>query len=172
MRASADLASLRHGRVFVAARQALIAASTPRFRILSFSVQADHLHLVVEANGPDDFAHGVRGLAVRLAKAVNRALGRHGRVFVDRYHARLLRTPKEVRNAFVYVLTNVRKHLRGVRGLDPCSSARWFSGWRGMPSDVETPSPVATARTWLASVGWRRHGLIDVDEAPRAMRSG
>ena len=127
--------------------------------------------MVVEADTPTAFERGVRGLAIRVAKAVNRALGRAGRVWGDRYHARLLRTPREVRNALVYVLNNFRKHLRGVRGLDPCSSARWFEGWRGASARVIKASPIARARTWLARVGWRRHGLIHVDEGPRPMRS-
>jgi hypothetical protein len=48
----------------------------------------------------------VRGLAIRVARAVNRALGRRGRVFADRYHARALTTPRAVRHALVYVLMN------------------------------------------------------------------
>jgi hypothetical protein len=146
----------------------LAAAGTPRFRVLHFSVQADHLHLLVEADEPTGFERGVRGLAIRVAKAVNRALGRHGRVWGDRYHARLLRTPREVRNALVYVLNNFRKHVRGARGLDPRSSARWFEGWRHRPPCLIDPPPVANPRTWLARVGWRRRGLIDVDECPRS----
>src|SRR5258705_9512681 len=142
LRASSGVPSLRHGRLFVATRNALAAASTHRFRVVHYSVQADHLHLVVEADGPTAFERGVRGLAIRVAKAVNRALRRHGRVWGDRYHARLLRTPREVRNALVYVLQNVRKHLRGARGLDPCSSARWFDGWR------RPPGPVGDPRRW------------------------
>ena len=115
----------------------------------------------------------MRGLAIRLAKAVNRALGRAGRVWGDRYHARMLRTPREVRNALVYVLNNFRKHLRDAVGLDACSSAQYFDGWRTVPAfgRVVGVLPVATARTWLARVGWRRHGPIDVDECPRAVRS-
>src|SRR5262249_51577855 len=35
----------------------------------------------------------------------------------DRYHARSLSTPREVRNALVYVLNNWRKHVRGAPGL-------------------------------------------------------
>jgi len=151
----------------------LAAASTSRFRLLHYSIQADHLHLVVEADGPTEFERGVRGLAIRVAKAVNRALGRAGRVWGDRYHARMLRTPREVRNALVYVLNNFRKHLRDAVGLDACSSAQYFDGWRTVPGfrRVVGVSPVATARTWLARVGWRRHGPIDVDECPRAVRS-
>jgi hypothetical protein len=155
----------------MATRSALAASSTARFRVLRFSIQTDHLHLLVEADTPTGFERGVRGLAIRVAKAVNRALGRAGRVWGDRYHARLLRTPREVRNTLVYVLNNCRKHLRRVRGLDPCSSARWSDGWRTAIEPIPDPSPVARACTWLARVGWRRRGLIDVDESPRAARS-
>ena len=171
LRASTAVPSLRQGRLLLATRNALAAASTSWFRVLQFSIQADHLHLVVEADTPTGFERGVRGLAIRVAKAVNRVLGRRGRVWRDRYHARMLRTPREVRNALIYVLNNFKKHLRGVRGLDPCSSARWFDGWRTSPEQIVQASPVARARTWLARIGWRRHGLIDVDEHPRPARS-
>lgn len=121
----------------------------------------------------------------RLALAVNRVMGRKkGRVVADRYHARLLRTPREVRNALRYVLLNARKHaavtaerVRRARDivLDPASSARWFDGWklaRGrVPGarehrDPHEHRPVARAKTWLLNVGWRRHGLLDPAEVP------
>lgn len=172
LRASSDVPSLRHGRLFINTRNALAAATTGGFRVLHYSVQSNHLHVLLEADGPKEFAAGVRGLAIRVAKAVNRALGRRGRVWSDRYHAPRLRTPREVRNAFVYVLQNFRKHVRGARGVDPRSSARWFDGWRKPPDSVPMPPPVARARTWLARIGWRRRGLIDVDERPRPLRSG
>src|SRR6185295_8434527 len=140
LRASSVVPSLRSGRLLLATRTALAAASTARFRVLHFTIQADHLHLVVEADGPTEFERGVRGLAIRVAKSVNRVLGRRGRVG-DRYHARLLRTPREVRNALVYVLNNFKKHFRGARGLDPCSSAGWFDGWRTAIGPVGEPSP-------------------------------
>jgi REP-associated tyrosine transposase len=105
-----------------------------------------------------------------LAKAINRALGRHGRVWGDRYHARALRTPREVRNALVYVLNNARKHLRAMRGLDPYSSAPWFDGWSAAPVQPEGTAPITMPRTWLARVGWRRLGLIHVEETPNAAR--
>jgi hypothetical protein len=109
----------------------------------------------------------VRGLAIRLARAVNRVLGRRGRVWADRYHARALTSPRAVRHALVYVLMNFRKHLDTATGVDPCSSAPWFEGWRHPWRMVGLgPPPVARARTWLASAGWRRHGLIRLDERP------
>jgi hypothetical protein len=170
MRAAAGLPSLRGDRVFPAVRRALAAASGARFRILQFSTQRDHLHLLVEADGATGLARGCQGLAVRVARAVNRVLDRRGTVWGDRYHARWLRTPREVRNALIYVLQNVRKHLAGARGLDPCSSAFWFTGWRTPPAHVPGPVPVRAPRTWLARVGWRRHGLLDPDQGPQPPR--
>jgi len=167
LRAQTGLPSLRREQLFVAIRRAFAVASTDTFRLLQFTVQSDHLHLLVEADGPTRLARGIQGLAIRVAKAINRVLRRHGAVWNGRYHARTLATPREVRNALVYVLANFRKHITSARGLDPRSSALWFTGWRtGIPT-VAGPVPVAKARTWLARVGWRRHGLLDVRETPR-----
>jgi REP element-mobilizing transposase RayT len=167
LRAAAGLPSLRTGRTFPVIQAALRASSNERFRVLEFSVQADHLHLLVEGDDSTGFTRGLQGLAIRVAKAVNRLLHRHGRVWADRFHARLLKTPREVRNALVYVLNNFRKHISGAHGLDPFSSARWFDGWRPGRANVGTIPPTARAATWLARVGWRRRGLIDPLEAPR-----
>jgi hypothetical protein len=53
--------------------------------VFEFSAQTDHLHLLVEADDPTRFERGMRGLTIRIAKAVNRALGRVGRVWGDRF---------------------------------------------------------------------------------------
>jgi hypothetical protein len=123
----------------------------------------------VEADTPTRLARGVQGLAIRLARAINRVVGRRGRVWHGRYHAHTLRAPREVRNALVYVLQNFRKHLRAVPGIDPRSSGRWFAGWRNVAPAPLIGAPVVAARTWLARVGWRRRGLIDVTEMPRRL---
>jgi REP-associated tyrosine transposase len=167
LRAAGGLSSLRANRVFPAVRAALIVATSSRFRVLQFSVQRDHLHLLVEASTPTGFERGVRGLAIRVARAVNRVLCRRGSVWGDRYHARLLKTPREVRNALVYVLSNWRRHEPRARGLDPRSSAAWFEGWRRPAHGESGLSPVAAPRTCLAAVGWKLRGLIGVDERPR-----
>jgi len=166
LRAAALPTSLRTARVFSAVRDALGCASRDDFRLIAFSVQRDHLHLIVEADSARRLTSGLQGVAIRVAKAVNRVFGRRGAVWADRYHARALSSPRAVRNALVYVLQNWRKHLPGGRGLDPCSSAAWFAGWRAATPASTGQAPVAVARTWLARWGWRRHGLIDVHEAP------
>ena len=166
LRARRVLPSLRKDRLFAALRRGLALGSRGGLRILEFSVQRVHLHLIVEAEDGRALSRGIQGLAIRLAKAVNRALGRRGQVWGDRYHVLALSTPREVRNALVYVLQNWRKHMAGIRGLDPCSSAVWFSGWRRAIPTEAARSPVVAPRTWLAAVGWGWLGLIGDHEAP------
>jgi REP element-mobilizing transposase RayT len=148
------------------------------FRVAHYSLQGDHAHLIVEAHGKEALANGMKSIAARLARAVNRVSERSGPVLDGRYHHRLLRTPREVRRALAYVLLNARRHLAKRRGasrtttstLDPASSARWFDGWRhsGAVRLLETRAgcEVARPRTWLLRVGWRRHGLVDPGELP------
>ena len=92
--------------MFPGVRRALAAASHEGFRIIEFSAQDNHLHLLVEAEDRAHLSRGIGGLAVRVARAVNRALGRRGTVWAVRFHARAITTPRAMRNAIVYVLTN------------------------------------------------------------------
>jgi putative transposase len=150
------------------------------FRIVEFSIQADHVHLIVEAADKRALSSGVRSVTIRIARYVNDLLRRKGPVFADRWHGRALKSPREVRRALVYVLGNFRKHARRAMapGVDPYSSAPWFDGFHpskeGLRFAVRAPPlageclrlPVAPARTWLLHVGWKRHGLIGANEAP------
>lgn len=167
LRARSGLGSFRSPGAFAALKRALSRASRDWFRITTFSVQRDHLHLVVEADSRLALIRGVQGLAVRCARAFNRATRRRGPVWSHRYHARALATPKEVRLGLVYVLLNHRKHLRAPPGIDPCSSGPWFHGWTEAPKPQAAPSPVVGARTWLGAFGWQRAGgAIDCHESP------
>jgi REP element-mobilizing transposase RayT len=158
---------LRRARLYSALEAAIAASSRSDFRLIHFSVQGDHVHLVAEARDKPALSTGMRGLMVRAARALNRVSGRSGPVWADRYHCRELRTPREVRNALAYVLLNARKHGREVDTVDPCSSARWFDGWRDQSLVVDLlldPPAVVAPRTWLLGTGWRRHGLLRFDE--------
>jgi REP element-mobilizing transposase RayT len=138
-------------------------------RIVELSVQHDHVHLVIETKDARALGRAMQGLAVRLARSLNRSLGRSGKVFKDRFHHRVLATPRQVRNALAYVLCNARKHRVAppIAGwLDPLSSASSFDGWtRGSTASAATRL-TASARTWLLRIGWRRVGLIDPDHTP------
>jgi REP element-mobilizing transposase RayT len=166
LRARGGLPSLRAKRAFELVSIALGRSGRPKFRVIHFSVQTDHIHLIVEADSSHALSRGVQGLAGRCARALNRSWARRGRVWGHRYHAHALRTPTEVRNAIAYVLLNFRKHLHGAPGMDPLSSGRSFDGWSHQNAPVPLGA-IAPPRTWLASAGWRKGGgVIDVREKP------
>jgi REP element-mobilizing transposase RayT len=110
-------------------------------RLCHFSVQKDHLHLIVEAANREALSRALQALAIRVARAINRVLGRKGKVFADRYHMRILKTPTEVKSALRYVLDNRWKHNPRRPEFfveqDFCSSLAWLE------------SAVVAPRTWL-----------------------
>jgi REP element-mobilizing transposase RayT len=164
--------NLRSGRSLAAISSAVAGMKRWReFRVVHFCLQGEHLHLIVEADDHRALPEGMQGLTVRLAKALNRMMVRRGTVFADRYHAHVLRTPAEVRNALAYVLLNHRSHMlrigERVEGgpLDRFSSAASFDGWVGgrVP---EAPTVTSPPRSWLLREGWKRRGLLSPNEQP------
>jgi putative transposase len=140
-------------------------------------LQGQHLHLVCEADDQRALARGMQGLSIRLARRLNRLLGRAGRVLRDRYHSRVLKTPVEVRNVLAYVLCNFRHHAaeRGLQldraWVDPFSSGPHFDGWRDLvrPAAVYARGPrcTTTPRSWLLQKGWLLgRGRIPVATVP------
>src|SRR5207253_9438190 len=64
-----------------------------------------------------------------------------------------------VSEAALYVLMNRRKHGGDDRGVDPCSSALHFGGWRAPVGPAPRAAPGGPARAWPAALGWPRRGL-------------
>src|SRR5712692_8916496 len=154
LRTVSGVGGMRRQRVVSAIEEAFRQARI-RFgmRIVHYSIQGNHLHLLVEAEDRESLAKGMQGLAIRIAKTLNRLFNRAGQVWADRYHSHVLRTRREVANALRYVLGNFARHAsewgnRVTRFADACSSVR-FLGFAG------SDAPVAPPRTWLLTVGWR-----------------
>jgi hypothetical protein len=140
-----DVPSLRASRRFAVVRRSFAAArGLHGLRLAHFTVLNNHLHLILEADSSEALSRGMQGLCIRLAKALNRVLGRKGTLFADHYHSRLLRSPTELVAAIRYVLTNAERHF-GEHGPDPFSSLA--------PDGAEV---VAEPRGWLLRTGWRR----------------
>jgi len=151
-------------------------------RICQYSIQGNHLHLIVEPGTKRGLSLGMIAFKTSCARRLNGVVGRRGRVFADRYHARYLTSPAQVRRALCYVLNNWRRHgehrAHPEWRTDPFSSADFFDGWtesqdRPRPKrprpwwlgPEETP-PVADARFWLLTTGWRMYGTIGTRETP------
>ena len=148
------------------------------FRVCHASIQATHVHLIVEADDHMALARGMQGLQIACAKRFNALRRRRGALFSDRYHPRPLATPTEVRHAVRYVLNNWRRHGEDCFAvpdarLDPYSSASTFAPWNPRPHSETHPHrerlPVVMPTTWLLAVGWRRGGAISPFARPGAL---
>ncbi|HEY0252708.1 MAG TPA: transposase [Kofleriaceae bacterium] len=184
VRVDPDVQPLRRKGLWGAIRRAtyVVARLEQDMRIIELSVQDTHIHLLVEATNKIALAKGMQSFGVSVARQINTALEkagykiRRGAVIADRYHARVLKTPREVRNCLAYVMNNWRKHGADQGhswNVDPYSSAPSFTGWKELPGRrVKVPSkyrPLVTQepRTWLLRVGWKKHGLISMLEVPK-----
>ena len=185
IRVARDVASLRRRFLYKAVRGAMVVASVRAdFRIVDVSIQGTHIHLLVEAENERALANGMRAFEISAARRINAAITRRtgrrrtGAVFPDRYHAHVLRTPRETRNALAYVLNNWRKHREDREhrddplAIDSYSTAPSFDGWGEVdptrlrwPPEYE-PLPRAAPQTWLLRAGWKRHGLLSTLEVP------
>jgi len=181
LRTRKDVPRLRRGKTYLAIRRALERTlAKAAFRVVHTSIQRNHLHFLIEADDAQALSHGMRSLAITAARAINRVLGRAGRVFAYRYHATPISSPRQMRNALAYVLNNWRRHDEDETSeaahraaLDPYSTAIHFRGWRegvfALPPGYE-PLPSAVPETWLLRVGWERHGRISAWAVPGALR--
>ena len=172
LRLSKGLPRLRNKRAYGVLREAFRKGSERfGFRLCHYSVMSNHMHLIVEAKDRRALSRGMQGLVIRIARGLNRLWERSGKVFSDRYHDRILRTPREVRNALNYVLNNARRHALALKwAIDLFASGCWFDGWRARRAPVEAPvgveRPTAEARTWLLHKGWRKRGLLSQTDVP------
>jgi REP element-mobilizing transposase RayT len=137
------------------------------FRVVHFAILSNHIHLLAEGDSAQALSRGMKGLAVRIAWAVNRALGRkRGKVFSDRFHSRVLSTPREVNRALLYVMNNYRRHLaQDGRTLPPEFRDQQSSAiyWKRNPRSNPFPQP----KTWVLRTGYLLGGgEIDLRRTP------
>jgi len=183
MRVEREVGSLRKYDAYNAIRRGL--PSTFRrsdSRICQITLQRDHVHLIAEANDERALARGMQGFEIAAAHLLNAAISkkrgqlRRGRVFSDRYHARILRTPTEVKRALNYVLNNWRHHgeHQGIETMfwdvDYFSSGATFARWKEPlpepPMTTYEPLPVQPPSTWLLSIGWTCAGELSMFATP------
>ena len=159
LRIANDIPSLRSSRRFRLIRACFERARVRRgMRLVEFTVLSNHLHLIVEADSSTELSRGMQGLCVRLARALNQALERSGRVFADHFHLEILKSPTRLVNAIHYVLGNAEHHY-GEPGAD------FFSSEARDAEEVLVPP-----EGWLLRKGWLRapwHLLERLQRIPR-----
>jgi len=134
------------------------------FALVQFSIQQDHLHLMVEVKNRRKLSKGLQALGIRIAKSLNSLWNRRkGGVFAERYFASTIETVRQIWRTVRCVLNNGRKHgTWTVKGRpDPYSSGRWYRHW----SEPESlPRQRSYPRSHPRRAAIARAGMLGSDE--------
>jgi REP element-mobilizing transposase RayT len=170
------LPTLRRDKPFKAIQRSFYKYSLgDGFRLVHFSVQHDHLHLIAEADSKKALSRAMHRLAISISRRLNglwKKLGGTwtGRIFKERYHEHVLKQPLEVRNVLLYVLANAKKHgAIKAHERDFYSSAPYFDGFTKRKAKPPPDQLIVRATAWLLTTGWHReYGLLGPNEMPRS----
>ena len=139
IRMASHVYNLRSQRSFSVIVKAIgLAAERFGVRILEFSVQGNHMHLVVEAAAHEALSRAMQGFSIRVARGLNAMMKRRGRVLADRYHARVLESSTDARKVVHYVRNNHRRHMAQIGKMLP---ATFVDPFASPCADVELPAP-------------------------------
>lgn len=108
-------------------KRAIVNARRFGLRVLHYSMQKNHIHLIIEADSNPVLTKGMRSLTITMAKGL-----KQGRIQVQRYHLHVLKSLRETRNAVNYVLFNEQKHEKGT-----CSTTSEYCSLLSMKDAAE-----------------------------------
>jgi putative transposase len=174
-RARAGLPSFRAQRIARLIWLQMRRLNDKTFQIVHFSIQKNHVHLIVEADDREAVIRKMSGFMISFAKRLNRQVlgNRRGKVWSDRYFRRDITRAGEMHSVLRYVFGNAKKH--GLMPLDAplldgLSSAWTFDGWdlKIVPPDERLRWKPPRPRTDLLKRDWIAYGLLRVADGPRA----
>ncbi len=100
--------AIRNKETLKLLRKSIQNARKHGLKVLHYSFQHNHIHLILEAETNSILTKGMRSLTITFAKGVHK-----GRIQIERYHLHVLKSLREVKHAVHYVLFNQQKHEKG-----------------------------------------------------------
>lgn len=159
--------TLRTSDMLVAFQQSAEKARKHQLHVIHFSLESNHLHLIVECANNKALADGMKSLAGSFGRAIRKCCGGRGAVFKGRFHLQVFKSPTQMKNGLAYVLLNQSKHEKLIPYNDRYSSAEYFGEWKKLlgreigpllphkPKFRKLPAYLSTPQSWLAREGWR-----------------
>lgn len=117
-------------------------------RIAHYTLEYDHVHLLVEADNTKVLGKGMQSFGISFSKGINKIKESKGQVFKTRYHFRKLKTVVEVKNVINYIFGNSIKHKYAGSIVSPYNSlpivsdfSRIFPGFEAGIAETINSSP-------------------------------
>ena len=125
-----DVPSLRSPKIAKLIRESL-RAGAERFSCLVayYGIDRDRIDLICESDDDEALSRCRQGLSVRIARGVNSALDRNGKVFDDRYRSRLLADRATLKDALDRIA-----NAKSKGEVQRPTTRRLRDGWKRMTS--------------------------------------
>ncbi|MGZ3788931.1 MAG: transposase [Bacteriovorax sp.] len=117
-------ADLKNKSVLGILKRAILNARRQGLKVIHYSLEYDHVHLLIEAENNHILGKGMQAFGVTLSKAINRMRRLKGGVYKHRYHFRQISGTRELKNVMKYIFTNGLKHKTAKGIVNPYNSLR------------------------------------------------
>jgi REP element-mobilizing transposase RayT len=131
-----EKAGLKNKAMLKVLQRAIVKARSKGLAVVHYTLEFDHIHLLVESGNHQELGKAMQSLGVSLSMAINRLRGLQGKVFKTRYHLRKLKTPTEIRNVIKYILGNTVKHRATKTPLSIYNSFIALSGMKNLAKSL------------------------------------
>ncbi|MBC7430062.1 MAG: transposase [Bacteriovorax sp.] len=115
-------ADIKSKRILRALHHAIIRARLKKLKVIHYTLEYNHVHLLVEASDHKVMHRGMQALGISLSKSINKIKCLKGTVYKHRYHLKRLTSTQQLKNVLHYIFNNGIHHKRTSSILDPYNS--------------------------------------------------
>lgn len=124
-----EKADLKNKSILLLLKRAIQRGRRKGLKIIHYSLEYDHVHMLVEAEDNTTLGVGMQAFGVSLAKGINKIKKKAGEVYKHRYHFRKITSALELKRVMSYIFNNGVKHGTAQNVLNPFSSIRAERKW-------------------------------------------
>ena len=103
-------------------KRAIQKARAQGLRIHHYTLEHDHVHLIVEAQNNLELGKGMQAFGVCFAKGINKFKAFKGTAYKHRYHLRKINSARDLKTVMRYVFNNSKKHRNSLTMVHPFNS--------------------------------------------------
>jgi REP element-mobilizing transposase RayT len=115
-------ADIKNKQILKALHHSIKRARMKRLKIVHYTLEYNHIHLLVEAEIKQLVHQGMQAFGISLAKKINTIKRLKGTVYKHRYHLRKINSPRDLKNVLHYIFNNGIHHKRTSNVLDSYNS--------------------------------------------------
>lgn len=115
-------ADIQSKKILKALHRAIFRARIHGLRVIHYTLEYNHIHLLVEASGHKIMHKAMQAFGISFSKAINKIKQVNGHVYKHRHHLRKITSSIDLKNVLRYIFHNGIHHKRTYSLIDPYNS--------------------------------------------------